>query len=142
MQVRFEDRDVLPAGDDDAGGFVPALSLEVLFEALAQHAGIGADDVVFAGMEGRWAAERPSSYFGFVDLVLAPVQLSVADVEQEAGEQGRTHEARAGHDALGQLPLLSGRGLDGFARNGSGYVHLGSHDRPPPSPGLKEPGIH
>ena len=83
---------------------VDALFTEVLCQLLAEPAGMRTHNPVGGRIIVGWTIEECLANIQFIDLVGAPSQAKVTNVDQEAAKAGRFHEARRGDDALYQLP--------------------------------------
>ena len=99
-----KDGNVAAPRDRKDKGFAATFFAEVVFEPLAQHAGVAAYDVVVVGVVAFRSSEDlyPNLLLG--DLVVLTSDLPVADVAEEFGESRGLAEAAAFGDAQDELP--------------------------------------
>ena len=116
-RLLVEDRDIAPAGHIDAEAVVFALLEVVLLQALAQLAGVVADNIVLAGVVTGAAVEDADADFLLGDTIGSGGVGAIPNVAEKSGKQGRLGKMAAGQQVLDCFGFCLGSGID--------YGHLG-----------------
>src|ERR1700677_889640 len=100
----FEDWHVATLRNEQTNWLLRALFAEVLVEALSQAAGMRTHNPVGRGIIVGRTVEECLANIQFIDLVGAPPQEKVRNIDQETAKAGRFYEAGARNAALYQAP--------------------------------------